>query len=169
LENGFKKKSNIKESQLKPLKDPFADRKPKGSLFDRPLPGIRICLNCNSRVSPGDMECPNCHSKNLDFVGVQPRMPDFKGKSFSPKNETPEYIQQGIPLTSSVKNTDFLFDSSSDHKIVEAKKPIKKKPEKEYKSEEFKMLSDPFDNDTEKSDKDIDEIVQTTQDLAIDG
>ena len=31
------------------------------------------------------------------------------------------------------------------------------------------MLSDPFDNDTEKSDKDIDEIVQTTQDLAIDG
>jgi len=97
-------------------------------------------------------------------------MPNQKGKSFSPKDTTPEYIPQGVSLASVDNGTDFLFNSKSDKKLIEAKKNIKKKKEdKEHLSEEFKMLSDPYDNRGLKSDKDIDEVTQTTQDLAIDG
>lgn len=164
MERGFKKKSNIKESQLASLPDPFQDKKPRGSLDDKPLPNVKICLDCNSRVSDKSLECQNCGSKKLQIIGIQPRTPNPKGNSFSPKqlNNTPEYIQKGVAIASSDDNYDFLFNSNSDNKLIEAKK-------KQYKSEEFKMLiSPPVDEDIENSDINED-IEQSANDLAIDG
>jgi hypothetical protein len=109
------------------------------------------------------MECPNCGSKKLKIIGIQPRTPNPRGKSPSPKNSIPEYIQQGAPLTSSDNSHEFLFNSKSDDILIEAKK-------KQYYSEEFKMLLSPSEEDEENSDNvDINDIEQSANDLAIDG
>ena len=130
------------------------------------MPNVKICLDCNSRVSDQSMECPNCGSKKLKIIGIQPRTPNPKGKSPSPKKSIPEYVQQGIPLTSSNNSHDFLFNSKLDYKLIEAKK-------KQYYSEEFKMLLSPPEEENENSDNsdnvDINDIEQSANDLAIDG
>lgn len=95
------------------------------------------------------MECSNCGSKNINFVGVQPRMPDPKGKSYIPKVQVPEYIRPNTTLSSGNIESNILIESK-----------------RHYKSEEFKMLIAPLQEDEENSDNDIE---QSANDLAIDG
>jgi len=107
------------------------------------------------------MECPNCGSKKLKIIGIQPRSPNPIGISPSPKKIMPEYVQQGVPLTSSDNSQEFLFNSKLDNRLIEAKK-------KQYHSEEFKMLLSPLEENDENSDN-INDIEQSANDLAIDG
>lgn len=103
------------------------------------------------RVSGPEATCPDGSSPV--FVGTQYRQtgePDA-AKEYREKNKAPEYVQIGTNR----------FANKQD------KEKDKSQKERTWYSEEFKMMSDPFDDSENDSDYNID-VQKSCEDLCID-
>jgi len=116
-----------------------------------------VCQICNSRVKPGSVECPNCHSHEISNLGIQYKKPDQKGISQQPARQDIFVGAQNINLPLNIEKPEI--------KKSKDKKDKTKKKEKIHKSDEIKMMSDPND----RADNDIDEVQQSMNDLCYDG
>ncbi len=166
----LKKKSELKEAQLKPLEDPFADktRTPRGTKWLDPQKEIHpkvTCQMCGSELPaepPPDGKCHNCNCNyytNSIREGIQPGVPDPAGIQFNPFSNKPQHVAENM-----------YYDSSKDGFVVLSSKKKRSKEKKEheemYESDEFKQLAGPSDELV--GNDDISEVEQSALDLAIE-